>query len=367
MQIEALGSYMTFRVVPDALDGYAEQLGRAASDAQECERYAKQAAELKPAEGNIWSLVKSKHAKVVGVATAVTASYAAVLVASGKELVAAAGYYRASDAAAAVRADDAMGGIDPADNMMAREWAGLNCIPSFNDIRDPVGRLKSVGEVEYSHPLAFLDGISPSYWALEAFDSVFGFNPLDRVFEWFGGDWENLARTGVMIGNLGQAAYDLGINVEGGALALRSSWEGKAADNADAYFTGRADSLALLRDSFVDISEQFKTISHAIWVACDGVAGFLKGLVDAAIVAGIAMAAGTALSESLVGAVVGYGAAAWEVAQMLKMWAEVTKIVSGLYIVVQASLGLIEFAVGSALMPKLPSSWAGSAYDHPLV
>nr|WP_240947783.1 WXG100 family type VII secretion target [Planosporangium mesophilum] len=249
---------------------------------------------------------------------------------------------------------------------LEKEWASNACAPSFLDSREPSGRLKPVDDVEYTHPLAFLDNISLSNWALKGFDYVLGFNPLDRVSEFLVGDWQAVAKAGVAIGRAADALHDLGYNVQGGAIALRGGWEGTAADAAYQHFTGLAGGINDLVDPMREISKQFDSIAHGVYSLSEAATGWVKGMIDAAIIAGIAAAAGTVTAETGIGAVVGYGVAAYEVARILDLWGKSTAAMTDLYGAVQGAVGFIESQLHRLQSADLPDLSGYPAYRHPL-
>ncbi|GAA2575156.1 hypothetical protein GCM10010435_58740 [Winogradskya consettensis] len=211
-----------------------------------------------------------------------------------------------------------------------------------------------------------MDYTSPSNYILVAFDHVFGFNPLERALESLLGDWQAIAQAGVAFGHAADAVQDLGYNVQGGAIALQPGWEGVAADAAYFGFTRLADGAANLADPFRGISQQFTEIAQGVYNTSEAVSGFLKGLCDAAIIAGIAFVAGTATAASGVGAVVGYGVAGVEIANMLRLWAQATEAINSIFAAVQAALGIIEGQL-SRVADAVPDLADYSAYRHPQV
>ncbi len=220
--------------------------------------------------------------------------------------------------------------------------------------------------MEYTHPLAVLDNISLSNWMLKGFDFVFGFNPLEKVSEFFIGDWQAVARGGRALGNAGTAFDDLAYNVQGGAIAVNTVWHGNAADAAYAHFTDLATQVEGLVGPLGEIAKQFDMIAHGVWSAAEAVTGWVKGMADAAIIAGIAVAAGTVTAETGIGAVVGYGVATLQVAEMLTMWAEATAAMTNLYSLVQTALGVIESQLAFLREADLPQMAGLDAYRSPV-
>jgi hypothetical protein len=360
---------MSFSVTPAVLDGYAGQVGRAGDDSGEIKRYLDGFPSPSGLEsGVLIAVVFGSHSASMAAAVDVATRISTVLHSSQIGLTGAAQYYRRTDVAAAARLDGTLLGFcDSPDTKLEQEWASNPCGPSFFDSREPTGRLKPVGDVEFSHPLAFMDYLSPSDWALKGFDFVFGFNPMDKVSDYFLGDWQAIAKAGVALGQTADAMHDIGYNVQGGAIALRGGWHGGAADLADHHFTTFAGQTADLADPLKQISERFAEMAQGVYNSCEAITGFIKGLLDAAIVAGIAAAAGTITAETGVGAVVGYGVAAIEVANMLRLWAQATAAMSSIYAVVQTLVGAIQAQVARLSVVNLPDLAGSAAYRHPLI
>jgi uncharacterized protein YukE len=357
---------VTFAVQPGWLDGYAGQVGRGADDAAGVKRYLEQYRIDGGWHGSLIAVVRSAHVNSLSVAAAMAGKVAGILHTSEEGISGAAAYYRTTDAAAAARTDAILPGrCASTPTALEKEWAANACAPSFSDSREPSGRLKPVDNVEYTHPLAFLDDISLSNWALKGFDFVFGFNPLEKLAEFLVGDWPAVAKAGVAIGRAADALHDLGYNVQGGAVALRGGWEGVAADAAYTHFTGLAGGIDDLVNPMREISKQFDSIARGVYNLSEAATGWLKGMADAALIAGIAAAAGTVTAETGVGAVVGYGVAAYEVARILDLWAKGTAAMNNLYAAVQATVGVIESQLHRLQSADLPDLSGYPAYRHP--
>ncbi|MFI5938142.1 hypothetical protein [Actinoplanes sp. NPDC051494] len=361
---------MTFTVIPEGLDGYAKQVGRAGEDARSIGGYLHQ---YPPPDGT-WSsgglmkLLGESGPRAFAAAQANLNKAGTLLDADQDGLTDSAAYYRQTDTNAAVRLDATLPDHPDRTGLTALEqaWAGNVCSPSFADSRDPSGRLTAVGDVELSHPLAFLDNISISHWALKGIDWVFGYDILGEATNFFLGDWQALAKAGKALGNAADASFDLGYNVQGGAISLRTQWQGHAAQAADQHFTDIAATLDTMGHPMKVVAKQLELAAEGAYNAGESVSGIIKGLLDAAIIAGIAAAAGTVTAETGVGAVVGYGVAAIEVTRMLDMWAEATKVMSSVYAATQATIGIAQTGIASLESVQIPEVNGGS-YHHPLV
>ncbi|GAA1805630.1 WXG100 family type VII secretion target [Planosporangium flavigriseum] len=359
---------MTFAVQPAWLGGYAGQVSRGADDAARVRDYLDQYKGSGGFDGALIELVRNAYTGSMSAAITMADKVARILHASEEGLSEAASYYRNTDAAAAARADATVPGrCATIPTALEEEWTANACAPSFLDSREPSARLKPVDDVEFTHPLAFLDDISVSNSALKGFDFVFGFNPLEKIAEFLLGDWKAVANAGVAIGRAADALHDLGYNVQGGAIALRGGWQGAAADAGYAHFTGLASGINALIGPMREISKQFESIAHGVYSFSEAATGWVKGMIDSAVVAGIAAAAGTVTAETGVGAVIGYGVAAYEVARILDLWYKGTSAMNALYGVVQGAVGFIEVNLSQLYGADLPEPSGYPAYRHPVV
>jgi hypothetical protein len=357
---------MTFTVLPGDLDAYARQVDRASDDVHTIKRYLDGYTVHEGWNGLLIELVGPSSINAVYAATDACEKLTAVLNASVQGLTGAAGYYRTTDAESAARIDSALPGRCIARTALEDVWAANPCAPGFADSRAPYTRLKPVDEVEYSHPLGFLDNISLSHWALEAADKILGVNPLEKTLEFFLGDWQAVAKAGKALRNAADAVDDLAYNVQGGAIALGRTWDGMAADSAYQHFTRLAADIQGMAAPMRAMAAELEQVSHGVWSTCEAVSGIIKGLGDALAIAGIAIVAGTLTAETGVGAVVGYGVAAFEVYEILDMWARATAAMTSIYGAVQAAAGFIESQTASLRDTALPQIAADGPYQHPI-
>lgn len=136
-------------------------------------------------------------------------------------------------------------------------------------------------------------------------------------------------------------------------------WQGQAGEAASSYFTQLASSASDLRGPLGDIGHEYKVMSDSVWSVNEALGGIVKGLVDSAIIAGIAAAAGTATSATGVGAVLGYGVAAAEVAYMLKLWGQATQLYQHATAAVLAFRSALTHRLGDLESASLPDYGTG--------
>lgn len=218
---------MSFNVQTAALDAYAAQVGGAADDAKETQRYL-DGYRHSGWDGVLIALVGDFHQGSYDAAVTALGGLGLSLGGSQAGLYWASSYYRNTDHDAAAGIDATFPGYCATrPGSVETEWAGSGNAPTFHDSMDPSGRLTAPPEVKYDHPLAFMDYMSVSHWALEGFNKVFGFNPLNEITAFIAGDWQAVAAAGIAFGNAADAVDDIAYNVQGGAIALRDSWQAR--------------------------------------------------------------------------------------------------------------------------------------------
>ncbi|MEH0843309.1 hypothetical protein V6U81_13075 [Micromonospora sp. CPCC 205711] len=359
---------MALFVEPDAVVGFARQVDRATGDVWEIRSYLNRYADVATG-GEQLRIAKAAHEHAVEVINGTLNRLACLLENSAPELRASAGYYRTTDLAAADRLDRTLpAAVDRCITPLELELADNPCTPAnFIDPRDVQGHLDVPGEAKNpSNALGWMDYLSPASWVNEVFDHVFGFNPVGEIQDKVSGDWEALAKMAPVVDNIGGALRDLAYNVQSGASTLHPLWQGVAGDGAFRYFTTTANAVADLHTPLGTISKAYLDMADAVWSAGEALGGVVKSLIDGAIIAGVAAAAGTVTSETGVGAVVGYGLAAAEVANLFRLWGEATKLcqqIAAAVLVFRAILTRELSDLDAVALPALPD---GGRYDHPL-
>jgi uncharacterized protein YukE len=170
----------------------------------------------------------------------------------------------------------------------------------------------------YANPIGLLDAMSISHWINEIIKEVVGYDVIGTATAAIVGDWESFYKAGEAYGNLGQSLQALGGNLNEVTTQLDRQWDGRAADAAFVYFRKLAAATSQQNIALAQIEKSYHEAARAIWLLADMVSGLIKMMIDKAIIIGISTAAGSALIETGAGAVVGYGVAAWQAAELLK-------------------------------------------------
>jgi hypothetical protein len=123
----------------------------------------------------------------------------------------------------------------------------------------------------------------------------------------------------------------------------------------------------MLEAPLKDIGQAYLTMADGVWAVCEALGGIVKGLIDSAIIAGIAAAGGTLTAATGVGALVGYGLAAVEVANIIRLWSDATKLYQSASAAVLTFRSILDSHLSDLDAVTLPALPGGAGYDHPLV
>jgi hypothetical protein len=340
-------------VDPTALTRYGSQLSRAADDAIAGQSYLAKYGHADDANGWLYQAIFSCHVRAVQEIEGAFGRLAGDAQTGNAGLSRAATFYAGTDHAAAARFDDGLPLVPCQPVSDFDQDVGLNDCPlPFADARAPRDRLEEPDVPDapggfFANPFGFVEMFSPSALVLEVLNEVFGFDPIEKLAGMLAGDWEKLYECGSACQNLSECAEDIAINVDAGARNLDSAWTGNAADAAVQYFKRFADSIDGLPEPLRQIAEAHKQAALAAWRTAEAAKAAVGAMIDKAIAVAAMSAAGTALIETGIGAVMAYGAAAWQLAGIFEEFEAATRTVHLLYDALLGLIGVIEAAVVS--------------------
>jgi len=221
----------------------------------------------------------------------------------------------------------------------------------------------------FLNPIDMFNYVSPSAWVAKLIESLTGVDPIGWVTEWLAGDWEALWKFGDAIGNLANFMQELGIEIQRGMLRLDESWDGNAGDAAYLYFSNLASAVSGQRTPMLNAQDSYHLAATGAWQLANQLGNLIQAIADEAILAGISIAASTALASTgvgIVGSVAGYAGATLLVARILEKINAVSKIINTAGTGLLGAFGVvIDAAARSAYISddSLPS--AGFALPQP--
>lgn len=217
----------------------------------------------------------------------------------------------------------------------------------------------------WENPRMYLDATSPTYWINEVIKELCGRDVIGEAVAPVTGDWKAYARFGSALNQLGEFALSLGLKITEGTGAVDREWDGHAADTAHLYFQGLAEATAAQRPLLHDIRDEYYAATTAVWDYARGVGGLIGTMCDAAIIAGIAAAAGTATFETGIGPVIGYGVAAWQTGRIIDAAMDILTAYNVAYSVIDIAKGNIMSRINSPGDDLASYPLPDHPYDHP--
>ncbi|WP_432827311.1 hypothetical protein [Dactylosporangium sp. CA-092794] len=218
---------------------------------------------------------------------------------------------------------------------------------------------------EYLDVFGYFSYLSPSHWITALLEQAIGIDPIAWCAQLLQGDWTAFEQCGLAYANLGRACHRLGLIVEQELLKLDAEWDGNAADAAYVYFSDLATKVAALRGPLEQAAKDYHDAGRGVWLVGSQVQNLLEAIIDEAIIAAAAAAIGSALVETGVGTIAGYGVAAIQIARIIEKFAQVSQKIQYGGTLMQGFIGegmAIGYQGGGDLgRYPLP----GNAYDHP--
>ncbi|AGZ40708.1 hypothetical protein AFR_12110 [Actinoplanes friuliensis DSM 7358] len=126
-----------------------------------------------------------------------------------------------------------------------------------------------------------------------------------------GGDWKFYTHCAMAMGHIGGATADIGSNLLAGTKDVPSVWRCKAAEAEKEFQVALGLAATGLNDACAQYHKRYMQAAEAVKSLVDVTAGMISDLLDLLIIINAAAAAGRALIETSVGAVTGYGVAAY--------------------------------------------------------
>jgi uncharacterized protein YukE len=216
----------------------------------------------------------------------------------------------------------------------------------------------------YANPLNLLDVASPAGWLNYSIAEITGFNVLETIVKPFVGDWAAFSRFGDALNHLAPCMQDIGANIQTQLDVLDASWDGQASDAAYTYFNDLASRVSQLQTTLRQAAVNYERTATGVWQLAQQLANVLQSIVDQAVIIVVAAALGTALVETGVGPVVGYGIAAWRVVELFRLINQAMVYIQTGGTIVMGFFGYMqELNWQAADLSKV--GLPGNAYSHP--
>ena len=298
------------------LSGLSRLLSRASDDAFDVLDYTKRQCDLDwRSEGLLMKLL-GPHDHAYATVTRALARVQDLSAGASGQVALAALDYADTDLAAARRLAPAYGQAAP---------PGAE---DFADVADPGSRLTdpgAVGTAEMWSINPLTDLVSPAAWVRQVSISLFGYDPFDEWARDLGGDWASYVHAGAAMSRAGESAYDIGRNLLAGASRTEAVWQGSAGEAERQFQTSLGTATEKLNDACQEFSQLYGEAADAAASLRDVAGDLISDLLDALIMVNMASAVGTVLVETGIGAIAGYGIAAYYATQAYQLYQEIAR------------------------------------------
>jgi hypothetical protein len=180
----------------------------------------------------------------------------------------------------------------------------------------------------FANPVDIFNYLSPAAYIDSIIKSVTGFDPFGYATETLTGEWAKLHAFGTVLGNLGACLQEIGFNIQAATVKADADWDGNANDAAFMYFSSLASTLSRQKAAFDECMKGYHDAARGAWQLSSQLGNVLQALVDKAILFAVAAAAGTATASTGVGALVGYGLAAYQALEVLELANRASTLIS---------------------------------------
>jgi hypothetical protein len=201
----------------------------------------------------------------------------------------------------------------------------------FADVASPGEHLTDPGTVGSApmwsiNPLT--DLVSPAAWVRQVTITLFGRDPFDEWTRALSGDWASYVHCGAALSRVGDGVDGIGRNLLAGAHEAGRVWQGDAAGAERDFQVGLGHATGALRDACASCAALYGRAADAVSSLRDVTGDLIAALLDALIMVSLASAAGTALIETGIGALAGYGVAAYYAEHAYQLYQEIARCFS---------------------------------------
>jgi uncharacterized protein YukE len=344
---------------------------RAFGDAKDTLEYTVRHCDMEFTEEGLLMILAGPHRKAYDGITQALDRVQTLTRAAGTQINLAQRDYATADAAAAARLDESYSGArDPAavrqllSSGRPDGWPTAARSP-FEDVAEPAQKLlppNYATGIEVFRINALSDLISPAAWLRQATVWLFGRDPFEGWGEALSGDWESYVHCAVAWGIIGNAIHGIGRNLTAGAADASSVWRGNAAEAEQEFQLALGAAALALQPVCDQYGQLYNQAAEAAKHLFSVVTALISKLIDVLIVINLASAVGTATIETGVGAVAGYGVAAYYAWQAYDLYNEISNFYSNAEAIfrgIAGSIIAIEAGMEVAALPDLV------AYRHP--
>lgn len=193
-------------------------------------------------------------------------------------------------------------------------------------------------------------------------------DPYEWILKPIVGDWAAILAMADVYTHISRALADMADNLGKAAANVPLAWTGNAGDGCRTYLSSLAAALRAAEAPLAEVHGQYTTAATAAHEFGKVITGIVDSLVEAAIAFVVAVGGATATVETILGAVVCGGIAAWEAhkfveaAELVAKAYDITDTIMTGFSTAAETFGQIN--ASHFAMPELPLADAASPMPH---
>ncbi|MGX7672588.1 hypothetical protein [Plantactinospora sp. DSM 117369] len=204
-------------------------------------------------------------------------------------------------------------------------------------------------QVDYKYKYnAMTDSVSITGNIRGLVHQLFGYDIFEFVLKRASGDWDGLVEAADTMDKCAAAMDILGDNLVWFAHDVPAIWTGNAADRARDHLVVLGRAVSERSAQYQHVARTYRELARQAWEIFDALGVALSTLIDKLIEITVKVAAGTATITTVVGGIIGYGAAAYSAKQATQLAYQTGKLLANLENVVKVGKGALAATAGVA-------------------
>ncbi|GLY93923.1 hypothetical protein [Actinoplanes sp. NBRC 103695] len=356
-----------FSVDISGLHGLHNQLLHFGDDSDEALKVVQDKADLSFYEEGLIQILKGAHQHAFDDVTGFLKDLGKICRDSASEISTVQNYYRITDAGTAKTVDASLPGAKDASTTVANPPPKNSAFATaaFSDAVDAstkITRDPSFTSASTEFQLDLLTDLSsPSAGIRAACQYAFHFDPFVIWLAWSSGEWNEYSEAAVVWGFLGDWCDAMAQNLERAAGDIPSVWTGQAAEACQEYLVTLAKAIRDVQDTMTQYQKQYAEASKAARDLFEAASGPVGLLLDKLLYISIALAGGTATIPTVIGPVLGYGAAAYFAYEAIEIYNRISSVYGNAKSAFYGISGVIGALEAGADLSKAVKQ----GFDHP--
>lgn len=237
---------------------------------------------------------------------------------------------------------------------------------SVLDVQGPTAPSEAREFEDYVAEILTTDWLSPSAAVNQLIDFFFDYDPVEEVVKNFSGNWNSMYLCASALDNLGAYFKGMSLMIPQSASMGINNWTGNVADAALGYFSRLGEQCAPWMDAVQAPGNSYRVVADSMKIWAEALGSAMTTIMDALLFAIVCAAGGTALIETVIGAIIGYLAMFGGLGVVAFNVYRVTEVITEAYDAIIA-LGAVIGTATQLMVPGEITFTPPTAYDNTLV